>query len=322
MPAEFDTGAFVRTPAWHQLGTVLPEYPTVSEMYVESGLDWTVELFPIAAVLGNGQGVTFDDKFATVRMDKGIPLGVVGSRYEPIQNREMFDFVEALVDDPDVRLETAGALRNGKVTWLQARLDGKYTVDGDEFKSYLTVATSHDGTIPFAVYPTNIRIVCANTFSMAYSSKTISYAIRHTKNAKAMVNVAREALGLVFEDKEQFAKDVERLMNMSLTDAQVGAQLDRLVPKPDEETDSPRKVTSLTNKRGAIMSIYNSPTVGTYRNTAWGFVNAVNEWEQWGKHVRGNRPKYEAAAERFLLSTAKDMTAKALANLGVTEPTK
>jgi phage/plasmid-like protein (TIGR03299 family) len=320
MPAEFDTGAFVRTPAWHQLGVVLPEYPTVHEMYVESGLNWNVELMPLAAVLGNGQGVVFEDKFASVRTDKGIPLGVVGSRYEPIQNEEMFTFIEALLDDPDVKLETAGALRNGKVTWLQAKLDGDYSVDGDEFKSYLTVATSHDGTIPFAVYPTNIRVVCANTFSAAYSTKTISYAIKHTKNAKAMVDVARQALGLVFEDKEQFVKDVDRLMNLSMNEADVAAQLDKLIPPADPDKDSARTVTSRTNQRGSVMSIYNSPTVGTYRNTGWGWINAVNEYEQWGRTVRGGRPKYEAAAERFLLSSAKDLTAKALANLGIVKP--
>ena len=88
MPAEFDTGAFVRTPAWHQLGVVLPEYVSIDQMYVESGLNWQVELLPVAAVLGNGQGAVFEDKFASVRTDKAIPLGVVGSRYEPIQNRQ------------------------------------------------------------------------------------------------------------------------------------------------------------------------------------------------------------------------------------------
>ena len=40
MAHHFESGMFVREPAWYGLGTVLDEPPTVSEAIVEAGLDW------------------------------------------------------------------------------------------------------------------------------------------------------------------------------------------------------------------------------------------------------------------------------------------
>ena len=113
MPDEFDTGAFVRTPAWHQMGVVLPEPVPPFEMQHHAELDWDVTLAPIFAVAPDGKDlveVRIEDQFATVRTDIARPLGVVGSKYEVIQNDMIFEFLDAMLDDDDVQMETAGLL--------------------------------------------------------------------------------------------------------------------------------------------------------------------------------------------------------------------
>ena len=49
MPAEFENGFFVRKPAWHGLGTVLPDYVEREEAFRLSGQDWTVERWEVLA---------------------------------------------------------------------------------------------------------------------------------------------------------------------------------------------------------------------------------------------------------------------------------
>jgi Domain of unknown function (DUF932) len=54
------------------------------------------------------------DQFVTVRSDTSAGLGVVGARYEVLQNRDLFGFLQDLVDDYTVTWESAGALRDGR----------------------------------------------------------------------------------------------------------------------------------------------------------------------------------------------------------------
>ncbi|WP_155756369.1 DUF932 domain-containing protein, partial [Streptobacillus moniliformis] len=53
------------------------------------------------------------DQFVNFRDDTLAGLGVVGSRYEVIQNRQAFEFLQDLFDDYGVVWESAGALREG-----------------------------------------------------------------------------------------------------------------------------------------------------------------------------------------------------------------
>ena len=51
MAHDVESAFFVRTPAWHRLGVVLPEAPNVREAIRHAGLDWSVRLDPVAAVV-------------------------------------------------------------------------------------------------------------------------------------------------------------------------------------------------------------------------------------------------------------------------------
>jgi phage/plasmid-like protein (TIGR03299 family) len=327
MPAEFDSGAFVRQPAWHQLGVVLDDYLSPEEMKIEAGLDWDVDLFPVYASYEDEDMkhhvVEVEDQYAVLRLDKYKPLGIVGSRYETIQNGEVFDFLEALMDDSEIQIETAGSLKDGRWVWAQAKIGDDITIDGDGHGQYLTVATSHDGSLAFTAYPTFVRIVCANTFSAAYSTKTVAYKVRHTQNAQMLVEEARRALDLVFHDGEKFAADVERLMNMTVTDKYYAELLDKLVPLPEEGEKSKAWNRRVTERAGISNLYFQSPTVLPYKNTAWGWVNAVNEWEQWGRGgTKKGETKPERAVRQFLAGKSQTMTSKSLALVGATRSTQ
>lgn len=327
MPDEFDTGAFVRTPAWHQMGVVLAEPVPPYEMQSHADLEWQVEMHPIVTLVPYKDEVLevpIEDQFATVRMDLEQPLGVVGTKYEPIQNDVVFEFLDALfTEGDDIQMETAGSLKGGRWVWAQAKVGDDYEIAGDAHSQYLTVATSHDGSLSFSVFPTNVRVVCANTFSAAYATKTRSYKVKHTRNHEIMVAAAMEALQISYSETDQFRRDVERLMNQSYTDTVFREMVDKLFPV-DEDKDSQRTITSRNAVKGQIISLWNSsPTIGQYKGTAWGAVNAVNEWEQWGDPLRKSKiSKAERTITRFLNGNATTYTERALALVGADKPTK
>src|SRR6266566_3954040 len=81
---------------WHRLGVHLDKPATAREAIQAAQLDFTVQLKPVKTVINRKQKIV-PNTFVTVRTDTKEILGVVGSRYEPIQNKDAFAFFDALV---------------------------------------------------------------------------------------------------------------------------------------------------------------------------------------------------------------------------------
>ena len=95
-------------PAWHRLGTQLDHPATAEEAIRHAGLDFSVRLKEVKTVI-NRKRIVVPNTFATIRTDTQQVLGVVGSRYEVVQNRQAFNFFDALVGEGEGIFETAGA---------------------------------------------------------------------------------------------------------------------------------------------------------------------------------------------------------------------
>ena len=86
---------------WHGLGTELEAPATAAEAIAAAGLDWDVVQQPLYTKVGEdwktARTVEIEHHVANVRQDTSHVLGVVGKRYQPIQNREAFSFFDAEV---------------------------------------------------------------------------------------------------------------------------------------------------------------------------------------------------------------------------------
>jgi hypothetical protein len=71
-----------------------------------------------------------------------VLLGVVGRRYQPLQNVEAFGFFDSIVGERKAYFETAGALGEGERIWVMAKMpQAMEIVRGDEcFKCLLQLA--------------------------------------------------------------------------------------------------------------------------------------------------------------------------------------
>jgi len=107
MSHEFETGFFVQTPPWHQLGTLLTDAPqTAIEAITAAGLNWFVTKESLEAVVpvdGSYRAIGVHDQYAIIRrrVEHGITrldaLGVVGKQYHPVQNHDAFAFFDRVV---------------------------------------------------------------------------------------------------------------------------------------------------------------------------------------------------------------------------------
>ena len=155
---------FGETP-WHGLGTKLDEPATAAEAIAAAGLDYEVGLKPVITT----DGIPVPQRKAVVRSDTDDVIGVVGNNYVPIQNRQCFGFLDAVVAEGRLLYHTAGALGQGERVWLLAKLPSEIRVKNsdDLVNKFLLLSNTHDGSSALRVFFTPIRVVCQNTLNLA-----------------------------------------------------------------------------------------------------------------------------------------------------------
>lgn len=209
MAHQIETMMYVGKTPWHGLGVALRSAPTISEALVAAGLDWKVGLRDLITV--DGQPVS---SRATVRETDGKVLGVVGPRYNPLQNAEALDWFQPFIDSGEASLHTAGSLDEGKKVWVLAQLnrDPSVIVPGDEIRKFILLSNSHDGTTSVRPGFTPIRVVCANTLAAAHSSTASKMIrIRHTRLLSSNLEKVRDIMNAANAEFEATAEQYRHL---------------------------------------------------------------------------------------------------------------
>ena len=288
--------ASFRQPAWHQLGTVFDEEVTTAEMLKLAHLnDWNVRLEDVEIPNGFASDRSYSFVTRTNPFDRSTNdvLGVVGERYVPLQNEDLFDFGDMLLDGG--RWETAGSIKGGRQVFGSLALDRQTVLDpngvSDKVDTYLLVNTSHDGSIAIQASITPVRVVCANTLNLALGNRgrggsvKQSFKIRHTATATGKVQQAREALGLAHKYMDEFDKMAQAMIQTEVTKAQFDKVVETLYPKP--EKDSKGSMKKWETKVDLLNSIYVGEYNNTISGTAWGVANAMTERLDWHRSARG-----------------------------------
>ena len=300
--------ASLREPAWHGLGTILDHEVTTSEMLEVAHLaGWDVRCEEITL-----PGRSHRNYFATVRTNpfdgEADVLGVVGERYQTLQNEDLFSFGDAILDG--ARWETAGSIKNGTVVFGSLALDREVILDPsgatDRVNTYLLVHTSHDGSLAIQASVTPVRVVCQNTLNMAVGANgkraKQSFRIRHTQTVNGKVAAAREALGLANTYLDAFEIEAKSLFEKEITTEKFFDIIRAAYPEP--EVDTKGSVTKWTNKVDTLFDIYNGETCANIKGSAWGAYNALTERMDWYKTPRnGNAESVLAAASGFDAAT-------------------
>ena len=300
--------ASLREPAWHGLGTVLDHEVSTQEMLEVAHLaGWNVRLEDVDL-----PGRYHRNVFATVRTNpfdgEDDVLGVVGERYNVLQNEELFDFGDAILDG--ARWETAGSIKNGTVVFGSLALDREVVLDPngvtDKVNSYLLMHTSHDGSLAIQGSITPVRVVCQNTLNMAVGrdgrKAKQSFRVRHTASVQGKVQAAREALGLAHKYLDAFEIEAQAMIAQSVTTDTFLDIIKAAYPEP--EADVKGSLTKWTNKVDTLFDIWNGPTSVGIKDTAWGAYNTLTERLDWYRNPRGgNAESVLAAASGFDAAT-------------------
>jgi phage/plasmid-like protein (TIGR03299 family) len=290
--------ASLREPAWHGLGTVFENEVTTKEMLDLAHLsNWNVRLEDVAIPDGfaSDKSYSFVTRTNPFNPEQNDVLGVVGERYVPLQNEDLFDFGDLMLDGGG-RWETAGSIKGGRQVFGSLALERETVLDpngvSDKVSTYLLINTSHDGSVAIQASITPVRVVCANTLNLALSSlkgkKGIkqSFKIRHTQTASGKVAQAREALGLANAYMDEFDKLAQQMIETEITKAKFDELLALAYPAP--EKDAKGSFKKYNDKIDQLQAIYVGEYNNTISGTAWGAFNAMTERLDWYRTGRGD----------------------------------
>ena len=274
--------------------------------------DWGVNLVGLGEFMPNHEGA--EDFYLALRSDEQAVLGVHKERYTVIPNSAVGDMADAVMAAaPGSNIESAGALyAPGKVVWILVRLPEMAPTFGgrEHHERYMLVTTSHDASMAFSVRGTDVRVECMNTMSMAYNGTKADYTIRHTTNAMDYVREAQAGIATVTANWQAMDAQIARLIDTELERGDFASEIIPEVIGEAPEAEG-RGLTMWEQKFDAIVDLYDAPHNEAIVDTAWGAVNAINEYEEWGIKPRGQTVQEQQF--KRLLTGSYDLTRKALA---------
>lgn len=276
----------LKNKAWHGLGKRFDHLLTVAEAIEGAHADYEVESRGLAALTAEqmaailaGRPITVTpeqiapNNRAIVRNDRNTCLGVVGNRYEIVQNSQAFAFIDALcsgeLDGPSAQIECAGVLGVGERIFITARFAENIKIgSGDEIERYAVFTNSFDGTSTVSCMITPVRVVCNNTLNMALDHNDGKVTFRHTKSIHDKIAVNKEnilhaaqCLKVLDAYSNAFKKDIETLGNVSLDEEKVD-QILKLTLCPENQ----RKELIAKNFRIADDKAFSTQFRNTFTN--------------------------------------------------------
>lgn len=235
----------------HGLGTEVKECHTAQEVMKKAGLDWPVKKCELVAqmpfTVGGDNRITEIDQlngdfsrngfiyrnlpeaYATYRADKNIPLGLVKSKYEVVQNMDAFNFFDEAIGIDKCQWEYAGAMGHGHKIFVTAKialtLEVNTGIVKDPIENYLVFTNSHDGSSSLTVMFTPVRVFCTNCLNAGLDKSESYIRMRHTESVKDKLHQGAEILRIASHKANDAKQLYDALYTIKMKDEEVLAYL-------------------------------------------------------------------------------------------------
>lgn len=283
---------------WHGLGFKVEGDLTPAQMLKAAHLDWGVSKRPLfigewqqvgdkQVPVHNGKPPLLRGTYALVRDSDETQLSVVGSGYNPVQNKDALDFFRKFVEAGHMTMETAGSLYGGKYVWALAKIGKHFNLSsGDRVEGYLLLCSPHvHGRSLLALF-TPIRVVCNNTLTAAiggsWSKKSqpkghfrMPHSMKFDDDTKA---VAELTLGIAKEQMDEFEAISAKLTKKKMKVADIHEYFCDVMQVDAGDAETADAMTKGKRIIAQLTEAYEQAPgqqLVTAKGTLWGVFNAV-----------------------------------------------
>lgn len=320
-----------RIPAWHNLGRVATEPMGAMEALTEMGEPVTT-LEPITTIV-NGEVFELPNRVImrhpTDDDPEYVPFGIVGNEYHLLLASDVCSVWDEFVAQP---IETIAFLARGSNFFITSKLPA-IDVKGDEVEMYLGATAPLDGSKMASTEVWPLRVVCANTLSMAQARAADAYRVIHDRNAKVkmgewLLNMYQQAEANTALMKEAF----EVLAGFKPNESQVTDTLKAAYPDPKlPRNNAPESVMKGRYKdwewykgrqevfRKNALELFQGAGTGMATKaaggTGWGLFNAVVETEDYRRGWNKDGEEAQRVAASAMMGERADNKRRAYSQL-------
>ena len=256
---------------WHGLGTQVSDDISTDGMMEAAGLDWSVTKQPMYYMDDLGEMGEVPGKSALVRSSDNKVMDIVGQDWNPVQNAEAFEFFREFVDSGDMKMHTAGSLKDGKMVWALAKVNDGFTIKTaqgeDSVESYLLFSNPHQYGKSIDVRFTPIRVVCNNTLTLSLNQNVDQY-VRMGHQRPFNAEDAMTTLGMAHKKLETYKEAAEYLCQKSYTSEQMVDYFNQVFPSAsDRDSNKSRVAQEVMHTQaganlgeGTFWQLYNTTT--------------------------------------------------------------
>ena len=287
---------------WHKHGQEILAKDSIKVIQKKAGIDFKVLASPCTYQFGKESRV-FDGRLILHRSDDGRGLGIVSdTHYNIHQPDQIAGFFDTFLRKNKLRIETAGAVKGGRIIWVMAKLHKDFAFDvlgKDHIDSYVRLQTSFDTSRITDLVATTVRQVCYNTMRMV-DVDADKRGYRNSHNSEFDEAGLQRAFGLVGKQHKITAELYNALAKRKVTAKEVQkffidtllldiepADLDKVDPK----TKKPVVATRTKNQLKALADAFTSgpgSQLKSSQNTAFGLLNAVTYYVDHAASVQDN----------------------------------
>jgi phage/plasmid-like protein (TIGR03299 family) len=227
---------------------------------------------------------------ALVRDTDDRVLTHVSSKWNPVQNKQAFDFFDEFVNAGDMHMHTAGSLQDGKRIWALAKIqDGIKLFGKDDIENYLLFCNPHLHGASVQVKTTNIRVVCNNTLTASLDTAS-DVDVKFTHRTEFDPEVAKKAVFVAKERLQEFKTYAEFLGSKRYTEADVNACLQEIF----KNHGSGKRIGKTAQQAYDILET--QPGANIRPGTYWNVLNSVTYMTD---HVLGKSTDARMASSWF-----------------------
>lgn len=220
----------------------------------------------------------------------------------------------ATLVDSELGINSAGLLRQGGQAYVNLSLPEEVTTaSGFSHRTSIMASTSIDGSLATKFQIVELIALCDNSMSMASDGARATFKVKHSSRSIGKLQTARDALGLIYKNSEEFDKFIDGLASIDVTDRQFADIVNNLVVIPEPEglkgiggkPANQRAITIAERKQGELYNLYTKdPRAAKWNGTLLGVYQAANTWNE---HFRSNN---ENGVERLMAGTLNGTFAK------------
>ena len=263
-----------RIASWASIGTTI-DSTAVEDALTKAKLNYEVQ----KERLYLADGTTIPEMVATTytttnskgEVSKHI-LGTVGEKYEVVQNREGFAFVDYISDG--LKFVKGGMTHTGMI-YLIAELP-EVDILGDGFKPYVIFRNSFNGKYQLSAAITPLRVVCQNQFNFAFKHVENTINIRHSARAYDRMEEAKYVLQGVAQYMGKLNEIAKQFAGIKLNKTETEIAVNMLFPTPDNADERAKLV--LASQKASFVKMLDADDNQNHKGNAWGLVNAYTDY--------------------------------------------